>query len=158
MGSLARHCGPSLGGGARGRPWTCTLRSVSGIVPRPHVHRAPGGAVWSGRHTFEGALGGTGRVGGSVGGSAGCPAWDILVPFLLPVQAHRLLEQSLSHSAAEVTALEVPAQLSGVLLSLVCLLCLLGPPSVLLKPSGSSCLLRFPWGALNGTSEQQPVG
>ena len=155
---MARHCGPSLGGGARGRPWTCTLRSVSGIVPRPHVRRAPGGQCGVAGTPLKEHWGGRGVLGAVLAGQRVVLPGTSWCRFLLPVQARHLLEQSLSHSAAEVTALEVPTQLGSVLLSLVCLLRLLGPPSVLLKPSGSSCLLRFPWGSVNGTSEQQPVG
>lgn len=50
--------------------------------------------------------------------SAGRPAWDILAPFpsFQSRLSRPLLEQSASHSPAEVAALEAPARLGGVLL------------------------------------------
>lgn len=105
--------------------------------------------MWSGRHPLEGALGGTGRAGGSVGGSAGRPAWDIRCLYLL--QSCSAISRSRACLAPQLRPPPLGCRAARhVLVSLVCLLRLLGPPSILLKSWGS-CLLRFPWGAVNGT-------
>lgn len=146
VGTLACRCGPSLGGGARGRPGPALSGPSLGLSPVLLCAGHLGGSVEWQEHPGR-STGGDGACWGQCWRSAGRPAWDILAPFpSFQSRLSRLLESSASHSPAEVAALVAPARLGRVLLAPWRVSCVFsGAPSVLLKPSGSSFLLSFPW-------------
>ena len=77
-----------------GQPRTCTLRSAAGLSPVLLCGEHLGGSVEWQEHPGR-STGGDGACWGQCWRSAGRPAWD-------------LLEQSASHSPAEVAALRRP--------------------------------------------------
>ena len=132
-----------------GRPWTCTPRSVSGTVSHPHVRKAPGGQCGVAGTPSKGHWEGQGVLGAVLAGQRAVLPGTSGALYLL--QSCSAISRSRACLAPQLRPPPLGCRAARhVLVSLVCLLRLLGPPSILLKSWGS-CLLRFPWGAVNGT-------